>query len=115
MNRPTDLVWRVVTSLRLTIVCLVALMILVVACTLAQVNLGTWGAVEVYMRSEPLSEDEGPFQEVLDLEREAHDLAALLHLMRGESRSAEDGQHAAAHRVEEGPREAIDVDRRALP
>ena len=51
MNRPTDLVWRVVTSLRLTIVCLVALMILVVACTLAQVSLGTWGAVEVYMRS----------------------------------------------------------------
>jgi hypothetical protein len=40
----------VITSLKLTIVCLAALMVLVVACTLAQVNLGTWGAVEIYMR-----------------------------------------------------------------
>jgi len=38
------------TSLKLTIICLALLMILVVACTLAQVNLGTWGAVEIYMR-----------------------------------------------------------------
>jgi hypothetical protein len=45
------MLWQVVTSLRLTIVCLVTLMVLVVACTLAQVSLGTWGAVEVYMRS----------------------------------------------------------------
>jgi hypothetical protein len=51
VKRPTDLVWRVLTSLRLTIVCLVALMVLVVACTIAQVELGTWGAVEIYMRS----------------------------------------------------------------
>jgi len=51
VNRPTDLLWRALTSLRLTIVCLVALMLLVVACTLAQVSLGTWGAVEVYMRA----------------------------------------------------------------
>jgi hypothetical protein len=42
--------WDVVSSLKLTIVCLAALMVLVVACTLAQVSLGTWGAVEVYMR-----------------------------------------------------------------
>jgi len=46
------LVFRdLVTSLKLTIVCMSALMVLVVACTLAQVHLGTWGAVEVYMRS----------------------------------------------------------------
>jgi len=43
--------WDAVTSLKLTIVCLSALMVLVVACTLAQVKLGTWGAVELYMRS----------------------------------------------------------------
>ncbi|MFT3916543.1 MAG: cytochrome c biogenesis protein ResB [Anaeromyxobacteraceae bacterium] len=51
MKRPTELVWDFFTSLKLTIVCLAALMVLVVACTLAQVSLGTWGAVEVYMRS----------------------------------------------------------------
>lgn len=51
MNRPTAIVWDVLTSLKLTIVCLAVLMVLVVACTLAQVSLGTWGAVEVYMRS----------------------------------------------------------------
>jgi ResB-like family protein len=39
------------TSLKLTIVCMGSLMVLVVACTLAQVHLGTWGAVAIYMRS----------------------------------------------------------------
>ncbi len=39
------------TSLKLTIVCLALLMVLVVACTLAQVSLGTLGAVNLYMRS----------------------------------------------------------------
>lgn len=43
--------WDVVTSLKLTIVCLALLMLLVVACTLAQVQLGTFGAVNLYMRS----------------------------------------------------------------
>src|SRR5512137_290641 len=38
-------------SLKLTITCLALLMVLVVACTLAQVDLGTFGAVEVFMRS----------------------------------------------------------------
>lgn len=38
-------------SLQLTLVVLAVLMALVVLCTLAQVNLGTFGAVEVYMRS----------------------------------------------------------------
>jgi len=42
--------WDVISSLKLTIVCLAALMVLVVGCTLAQVSLGTWGAVEIYMR-----------------------------------------------------------------
>jgi len=45
----SDLLWDVLTSLKLTIACLLALMVLVVACTLAQVPLGTWGAVEVFM------------------------------------------------------------------
>ncbi len=39
------------TSLKLTILCMAVLMVLVVACTLAQVHLGTWGAVTLYMRS----------------------------------------------------------------
>lgn len=43
--------WDAITSLKLTIVCLAVLMVLVVACTLAQVRLGTWAAVEVYMRA----------------------------------------------------------------
>jgi ResB-like family len=43
--------WDLVTSLKLTIVCLALLMLLVVACTLAQVQLGTLGAVNLYMRS----------------------------------------------------------------
>jgi hypothetical protein len=46
-----DAAWDAVTSLKLTIVCLAALMVLVVACTLAQVQLGTYGAVQKYMRS----------------------------------------------------------------
>lgn len=51
MNKPTSALWGAITSLKLTIACLAALMVLVVACTLAQVKLGTWGAVEVYMRA----------------------------------------------------------------
>jgi hypothetical protein len=51
MNRSTQKVWDLFTSLKLTIVCLAALMVLVVACTLAQVRLGTLGAVSLYMRS----------------------------------------------------------------
>lgn len=47
---PLRAVWDVLTSLKLTIVCLAGLMVLVMACTLAQVNLGTWGAVAAYMR-----------------------------------------------------------------
>ena len=44
-------VMRVLTSLKLTIACLAALMVLVVAATLAQVEMGTVGAVNVYMRA----------------------------------------------------------------
>ena len=44
-------VWDLLTSLKLTIVCLTLLMLLVVACTLAQVQLGTVAAVNLYMRS----------------------------------------------------------------
>ena len=38
-------------SLKLTIICLAMLMVLVVACTLAQVDMGTNGAVNAFMRS----------------------------------------------------------------
>ena len=52
MPKPTSTrIWDAVTSLKLTIVCLAALMVLVVACTLAQVQLGTFGAVEIFMRT----------------------------------------------------------------
>ncbi|HET7826909.1 MAG TPA: cytochrome c biogenesis protein ResB [Anaeromyxobacter sp.] len=51
MNAYTKKLWDAVTSLSLTIACLALLMVLVVACTLAQVRLGTFGAVSVYMRS----------------------------------------------------------------
>jgi hypothetical protein len=43
--------WDLITSLKLTIVCLAILMVLVIGCTLDQVSLGLWGAVEAYMRS----------------------------------------------------------------
>ena len=43
--------WDALTSLKLAIACLALLMVLVVACTLAQVQLGTWGAVNAYIRS----------------------------------------------------------------
>ena len=46
-----SLLWDAITSLKLTITCMAALMVLVVACTLAQVHLGTFGAVQRYMRS----------------------------------------------------------------
>jgi hypothetical protein len=51
MNSTVTRIWDGLTSLKLTIACLALLMILVVACTLAQVRLGTLGAVNVYMRS----------------------------------------------------------------
>ncbi|HET9553078.1 MAG TPA: cytochrome c biogenesis protein ResB [Anaeromyxobacteraceae bacterium] len=51
MNKPfSSHFWDGLASLKLTIVCLAALMVLVIGCTLAQVSLGTWGAVELYMR-----------------------------------------------------------------
>jgi hypothetical protein len=45
------LVWDGLTSLKLAIGCLAALMVLVVGCTLAQVDLGTSGAVDATMRT----------------------------------------------------------------
>ncbi|WP_242393512.1 cytochrome c biogenesis protein ResB [Anaeromyxobacter oryzisoli] len=52
MPKPSELrstLWDALTSLKLTIACMAALMVLVVACTLAQVRLGTFGAVDAYM------------------------------------------------------------------
>ena len=43
--------WDFISSFQLTIASLALLMILVVLCTLAQVPLGTYGAVNMYMRS----------------------------------------------------------------
>lgn len=51
MRRILKTLWDDLTSLKLTIACLALLMVLVVACTLAQVRLGTLGAVNLYMRS----------------------------------------------------------------
>src|SRR5436190_15786667 len=51
MPRISARAWDALTSLKLTLVCLALLMVLVVACTLAQVELGTFGAVSVYIRS----------------------------------------------------------------
>ncbi len=50
MTRRINPLLRPLVSLKLTITCLAALMVLVLACTLAQVKLGTWPAVELYMR-----------------------------------------------------------------
>ncbi len=46
-----DALWKAFTSLQFTIACLAALMVLVTACTLAQVHLGTYGAVKTYIRA----------------------------------------------------------------
>ena len=43
--------WEGISSLKLTIVLLSLLMALVFLCTIAQVNMGTFGAVSTYMRS----------------------------------------------------------------
>jgi hypothetical protein len=49
--RTSSRAWDALASLKLTIVCLLLLMVLVVACTLAQVDLGTLAAVDEYIRS----------------------------------------------------------------
>lgn len=50
MNKRLDSkLWDYLTSLKLTIVCLAALLLLTLACTLAQVDLGTQGAVDAFM------------------------------------------------------------------
>jgi hypothetical protein len=50
-NKTLDRVWQYLSSLQLAIICLSFLMLLVVLCTLAQVDLGTLGAVNKFMRS----------------------------------------------------------------
>lgn len=50
-RRTSARLWGLLTSLKLSIVCLSLLMVLVVACTLAQTRLGTLGAVDTYIRS----------------------------------------------------------------
>jgi ResB-like family protein len=51
MRRTSSRIWDALASLKLTIACLVLLMVLVVACTLAEVRLGTFAAVNAYIRS----------------------------------------------------------------
>jgi len=43
--------WDMLTSLQLTILAMTILMILVFLCTIAQIQMGTYGAVQAYMRS----------------------------------------------------------------
>ena len=50
-QRKPSVILDVLCSLKLAITCLALLMVLVVACTLAQVSLGTNGAVSMFMRS----------------------------------------------------------------
>jgi ResB-like family len=50
-TNPGRRLWDALTSLKLTIACLALLMVLVVACTLAQVSLGVFAAVNQYIRS----------------------------------------------------------------
>ena len=50
-RRTSARLWDLLTSLKLSIVCLSLLMVLVVACTLAQTRLGILGAVHAYIRS----------------------------------------------------------------
>jgi len=47
----SEAVWHALASLKLTLVCLALLMVLVVACTLAQVRLGTFAAVNADVRT----------------------------------------------------------------
>jgi len=57
LNLPTSLsqlgrrIWTTLASLQLTITCLALLIALVFLCTIAQVEMGTLGAVNTYMRS----------------------------------------------------------------
>jgi hypothetical protein len=51
LTRISSRLWDALTSLKLTIACLALLMVLVVGCTLAQIRLGTLGAVNAYVRS----------------------------------------------------------------
>src|SRR5438309_2510461 len=51
MQRISSRVWDALASLKVTIVCLALLMVLVAACTLAEVRLGTYAAVNAYIRS----------------------------------------------------------------
>jgi len=52
LAKPTKYpLWNALASMQLTIALLALLMVLVFLCTLAQVDLGTFGAVAVYMRS----------------------------------------------------------------
>src|SRR2546421_6904118 len=51
MPRTSSWIWDALASLKLTIACLALLMVLVVACTLAEVRLGTFAAVNAYIRS----------------------------------------------------------------
>src|ERR1700722_1187827 len=51
MHTTVQRLWKLLTSLKLTIVCLGALMVLVIVCTLAQVDLGGFEAVRRTMYS----------------------------------------------------------------
>ena len=49
LSQPAKMLWKALASLKLTIVSLMALMVLVIGCTLAQVDLGSFAAVHRFM------------------------------------------------------------------
>jgi len=89
MNRASQKLWDGLSSLSLTILCLVLLMVLVVACTLAQVRLGTLGAVSLYMRSWFYWMDLGPVQIPIFPAGATVGLVLLLNLVAVQARRLE--------------------------
>jgi hypothetical protein len=89
MRRILSTLWDDITSLKLTIACLAALMILVVACTLAQVRLGTLGAVNLYMRSWFYWMDLGRFSVPIFPGGALVGLALMLNLVAAQARRLE--------------------------
>jgi hypothetical protein len=82
-------VWDLLSSIKLTIVCLALLMVLVVACTLAQVRLGTLGAVSLYMRSWFYWMDLGSFRIPIFPAGAAVGLVLLVNLVVAQGRRLE--------------------------
>src|SRR5512138_957342 len=88
-DSPARKVWALLSSIKLTITCLALLMVLVVACTLAQVRLGTLGAVSLYMRSWFYWMDLGPVRIPIFPAGAAVGLVLLVNLVVAQGRRLE--------------------------